>query len=307
MSWRSYAQRVRLPNLPSALADIGLAGLATGLIVSRLPVFLLLLTSSACLYLAGMVWNDYFDIDQDRRERPMRPLPSGAITPRRAALVGGGLMVVGLILALVAGYVLQSLDPTASLMLPVTVAGFLTLAIFLYDAWLKHTPIGPIAMGSCRSLNILLGFSLAGTLRLDWPLGPHLAAAVGVYIVGVTWLARTEARATNKASLIGAALVLLAAFALALSVPAYRRADTASVVFPYLLVALGFFIGFPLQRAIAKQTPSTVQRAVRRCLMGLILFDTALATGAAGEVGLVLLVLMGPSVYLNTRAWLYAT
>ena len=307
MSWRSYAQLVRLPNLPSALADIGLAGLTTGLIVSRLPVFLLLLTSSACLYLAGMVWNDYFDIDQDRRERPTRPLPSGAVTPRAAALLGGGLMVLGLTLALVAGYVLRLFDETASLMLPVTVAGLLTLTIFLYDSWLKHTPLGPIAMGSCRALNILLGFSLAATLRLDWPLGPHLAAAVGVYIVGVTWLARTEALATSRASLIGRSLVLLAAFALALAVPAYRRADTASVVFPYLLVALGFFIGFPLQSAIARPTPASVQGAVRRCLMGLIVFDTALATGAAGSVGLVLLVLMAPSVYLNTRAWLYAT
>ncbi len=307
MAWRSYAQLVRLPNLPSALADIGLAGLATGLIVARLPVFLLLLTSSACLYLAGMVWNDYFDLDQDRRERPTRPIPSGAVTLRRAALLGTCLMVVGLLLALAAGYVLRSLDDTSSVMLPITVAGLLTLTIFLYDAWLKHTPIGPIAMGSCRALNILLGFSLAGSLRLDWPLGPHLAAAVGVYIVGVTWLARTEARATSKTSLIGASLVLLSAFALALAVPAYRPADTASVVFPYLLAALGFFIGFPLYRAIAAPTPATVQGAVRRCLMGLIVFDTALATGAAGSVGLVLLVLMVPSVYLNTRRWLYAT
>jgi hypothetical protein len=307
MPWRSYAQLVRLPNLPSALADIGLAGLATGLIVARLPVFLLLMASSACLYLAGMVWNDYFDIDQDRRERPTRPLPSGAVAPRRAALLGSGLVAVGLSFSLAAGFALRSLDDAASLYLPVALALLLTLMIFLYDAWLKHTPVGPIAMGSCRSLNILLGFSLAGSLRPDWPLCPHLAAAVGLYIVGVTWLARTEARATRKASLIGAALVILAAFVLALSVPAYRPADTASVVFPYLLVALGFFVGFPLQRAIANPTPATVQGAVRRCLMGLIVFDTALATGAAGSIGLVLLVLMVPSVYLNTRAWLYAT
>jgi 4-hydroxybenzoate polyprenyltransferase len=306
MSWRSYAQLVRLPNLPSALADIGLAGLATGLIVARPVAFLLLLTSSACLYLSGMVWNDYFDIEQDRRERPTRPLPSGAIAPRRAALLGGGLMVVGLGLALAAGFVLHTIDDS-SILLPVSVAGLLTLTIFAYDAWLKHTPIGPIAMGSCRSLNILLGFTLAGSLRVGWPLAPHLAAAVGAYIVGVTWLARTEARATSKSSLIGAALVLLAAFALALAVPAYRPAGTASVVFPYLLVALGFFIGLPLWRAIATPTPATVQGAVRRCLMGLIVFDAALATGAAGSVGLVLLVLMGPSVYLNTRRWLYAT
>jgi hypothetical protein len=42
--------------------------------------------------------------------------------------------------------------------------------------------------------------------------------------------------------------------------------------------------------------------------MCLILLDTVLATGTrVGSVGLVLLVLMVPSLYLNTRRWLYAT
>ena len=74
---RVYAQLVRLPNLPAALADICLAALAlavqppVGDLVDgfRFDRLVLLLIGSACLYCSGMVWNDYFDQEQDRRER----------------------------------------------------------------------------------------------------------------------------------------------------------------------------------------------------------------------------------------------
>ena len=36
--------------------------------------------ASTLLYWSGMVWNDYFDLEQDRKERPGRPLASGRIT-----------------------------------------------------------------------------------------------------------------------------------------------------------------------------------------------------------------------------------
>ena len=40
---------------------------------------------------------------------------------------------------------------------PGVVAALLATAILLYDAWLKRTPLGPLAMGACRMLNVLLG------------------------------------------------------------------------------------------------------------------------------------------------------
>ena len=72
---QAYAQLVRLPNLPTALADILLGFLATGSPTDarRWPTYLLLMAASACLYCGGMVWNDYFDRDLDKRERPERP------------------------------------------------------------------------------------------------------------------------------------------------------------------------------------------------------------------------------------------
>ena len=39
-------------------------------------IVLLLVGASSCLYLAGMVLNDYFDRDKDAQERPARPIPS---------------------------------------------------------------------------------------------------------------------------------------------------------------------------------------------------------------------------------------
>jgi 4-hydroxybenzoate polyprenyltransferase len=297
--FRPYAQLVRLPNLPTPLADIALAGLAIGALPKQWPAFLLLLLASACLYMAGMVWNDFFDLVQDSRERPDRPIPSGHVRRRTAGFFGATLLAAGVLMALFAGLFSEQLN-----LLPATLAGVLTAAILLYDGWLKRTWLGPVAMGSCRFLNVLLGASLSGTLA--WPVGPHLALVVGLYIVGVTWFARTEARTSNQAALAGAAVVMLCALILAVPLP-LRDPEKSSPLFLYMLAAFGFVVGLPISRAIAVPTPVNVQAGVKRAIMGLILLDTVLATATAGEIGLVLLVLMLPSLYLNRRRWLYAT
>jgi 4-hydroxybenzoate polyprenyltransferase len=74
-----------------------------------------------------------------------------------------------------------------------------------------------------------------------------------------------------------------------------------------LLVVLGFLLGLPISRAILQPTPARVQAAVRRALMGLVMLDAVLATGMAGTIGLVILLLLAPVIYLNRRSWLYAT
>ena len=291
---RDYAQLVRLPNLPTALADICLGALATAALPKHALAFVSLLVASACLYSAGMVWNDYFDLEQDRRERPFRPLPSGRITRKQAARLGGALMAAGVLLALPAG------------MTSMWVALCLVGAIFAYDGWLKRTLAGPLAMGTCRFLNVLLGVSVCGSLV--WPLGVHLALVVGLYIVGVTWLARTEARVSNQNALRGAAAVMLASLVLALPLPVFLPPEEhSSFLFPYLLVALAFLVGVPIVRAIANPTPGYVQAAVKRALICLILLDAVLATGTAGIAGLAILLLLVPSLYLNRKSWLYAT
>jgi 4-hydroxybenzoate polyprenyltransferase len=303
--WKPYAQLVRLPNLPTAMADIALGALATGMLITRWPAFLLLVASSCCLYMAGMVWNDFFDVEKDRKERPERPIPSGRVPRRKAGLLGIGLLASGIVFAFLAGWGMGPYDDNVSKTGPPVIACILAGAILLYDGWLKNTVLGPVAMGSCRFLNVLLGVSLSGSLA--WPMGPHLALVVGLYIIGVTWFARTEVHVSSQRALAAATGVMLASLALGLCVPVYRPLDHSSIAFPYLLVAFGFWLAFPLIHAIRSPTPGNVQTGVKRSLIGLILLDTILATGTAGSIGLVMLVLMVPSLYLNRRAWLYAT
>lgn len=291
---RAYAQLTRLPNLPTALADICLGAVAAGALPQHALAFAALLLASACLYSAGMVWNDYFDQEQDRRERPFRPLPSGRVAPWEAMRLGIGLFVAGVLPALPVG--------RTSLLVAICLVG----AILAYDGWLKRTWAGPLAMGTCRLLNVLLGVSACGSLL--GPRGAHLALIVGLYIAGVTWFARTEARMSKQNILRGAAAVMLASLLLALPLPVFLpEGQHSSFLFPYLLVALGFWVGAPMMRAIANPAPSQVQAAVRRALMAVIVLDAVLATATAGAIGLVILLLLAPSLYLNRRSWLYAT
>jgi 4-hydroxybenzoate polyprenyltransferase len=289
---KPYAQLVRLPNVFTAFADICLGALAAGALPERWLPFALLLAASGCLYSAGMVWNDFFDYEQDYRERAFRPLPSGRVSRGTAALLGVLLFCGGVLFASLAGFADGSLA-----ILPLTFSLLLVVCVLLYDAWLKHTSVGPLAMGACRFLNVVLGLTAGPVWVGAW--GIHLALVVGLYIVGVTWFARTEARMSKQSSLTGAAFVMLAALILALPLPAWFEAGRSSLVFPYLLVVLGFLVGLPVSQAISKPAPDVVQAAVKRALMGLVVLDAVLATAVAGEAGLLILLLLLPALYLG--------
>jgi 4-hydroxybenzoate polyprenyltransferase len=297
--WKALAQLVRLPNIFTAFADIGLgwlACLAAGSPWDRWPTFLLLMAASGCLYSAGMVWNDFFDLERDLEERPFRPIPSGRIERRHAFVIGATLLLFGAAFAALA----SGQAPGALL-----IACLLIFFILVYDGWLQRTPLGPIGMGSCRFLNVLLGLSVATDEQLPWTSRIYLAGVVGIYIVGVTWLARTEAGKSERRSLIGAGGVMLASLAGALAVPVIVDHARTSWLFPYLLVALGFFVGFPAFKAIDQPKPAHVQRAVKQAIFGLIMLDAVLAIGIAGSIGLILLLLLLPAMYLGR--YIYST
>ncbi|MEM7786069.1 MAG: UbiA family prenyltransferase, partial [Planctomycetota bacterium] len=59
-----------------------------------IPLIFLLL-SSAAIYTAGMVLNDYFDFEKDLVERPERPIPSGQISRKATFNFGFALLVGG--------------------------------------------------------------------------------------------------------------------------------------------------------------------------------------------------------------------
>ena len=99
-----------------------------------------------------------------------------------------------------------------------------------------------------------MSFLVCRSFRMR-PLTPglriHLAGVVGVYIVGVTWFARTEEGRSNRRQLIAAAIRHGAVARASRSFCGRSsRPERGTVLFPYLLVAFGFLVGRPVARAI---------------------------------------------------------
>ncbi|MCE9612165.1 MAG: UbiA family prenyltransferase [Chthoniobacter sp.] len=188
---RTWLQLVRAPNLFTVPGD-PLAGYVLVAYGAFGPEVYYAVGASLCLYAAGLLDNDLADLAEDRAERPGRPLPSGAASPRTVALAALGLGAGGLALA-------GMLGGTA---LGIAVA--LVLAVALYNHRTKHVPVlGALNMGACRGLSLLLGAAAAPHPELLWRLlaagraNPLLTAAllVTLYIAAVTHLARFETKA----------------------------------------------------------------------------------------------------------------
>lgn len=303
----------RLPNIFTAWADVAMAFIITQPGLERLPTFIALLVASSLLYSAGMVLNDVFDVEQDRRERPHRPLPSGHISLSTARIVGFGMLALGVIVGAAAGYL-----PGTDAALPWrsgVVAGLLALCVVLYDAVLKRTPVGPVFMGLCRFFNVLLGMSCAGERfladtpwTLYFPPGYLLiAAALGTYVLGITLLARTEATESNRPALVRAIAIMGFGIAILLLVPPKLVQPVMMQqpwVWPALLLMLTISIGRHAVHAVIDPSPQKVQWAVKFAILSIITLDAAVTLIGAGPVyalGIFLLVLpmlaLGKVVY----------
>ena len=291
----ALAQLLRLPNVFTAFADIALGALAAGAFSVAPWSVALLMLASGCLYLSGMGWNDFFDRAADARTQPFRPIPSGRVSARFAGLLAAGLMLAGVVIALAVTLLFPS--PTER-MPPVAVVGILAGVITLYNVWLKHTPLGPGAMGSCRALNVGLGLSAGNS---DATLASALVTIVGVYIAGVTLFARTEESTSDRRPLwVAVGIVTLAGIGAAL-LPAIQ--PTMFRLYPYLLAAWAAWVGGPVALALREPSPRVVQRAVKRLIFGLVPLDAVLAAGTGGAAGVGILLLLVPATLIGRRVY----
>jgi 4-hydroxybenzoate polyprenyltransferase len=221
---------VRPPNVFTAIAD-GLAGLLVlwGLGLAVPDRACLTLVASACLYLSGIVLNDYFDRHIDARERPGRPIPSGEVPAGLALLLGVGLMGTGLLAAAAIG---RS---------PAILAGVLAGCILLYDVWLKHTRIGPLAMGACRGLDVAMAISTGIALDAAWPTvavaGPVVLA---LYVAGLTYIARDEVDGnTTRRARTGLTILAVLGVAVVLGLVVAPGLPRTGWAWPWVLLAVG--------------------------------------------------------------------
>jgi 4-hydroxybenzoate polyprenyltransferase len=311
----AYLQLFRAPNVFTAIADVTMGFVFVTGSLQPVAGFLGLAVASCLLYIAGMILNDVYDFEVDLRERPARPLPSGRISRRWAQMLGYGMLAGGVLLASGVGLSAALQPPLA--WRPGAVAVLLAVCVIAYDKLLKKTPLGPLAMGSCRFFNVLLGMSLGATGDLT-PLGcdaAHLVVAggIGVYIMGVTWFARTEARESRRlllgfgVGLMAAGVVMLAFFPKFAPPELARRFHfEATFVWPMAIFLLTVSILRRCLVAIAHPSPEQVQAAVKQCILSLIVLDASVALLMADwpyAVGI--LTLLAPTLLLGK--WVYST
>ena len=263
---RGYLELVRPANVTTALADV-LAGYAVaGLGNPRALPWLL--AATACLYAGGIVLNDVFDRKVDAVERPERPIPSGRVRAGPAAGLGGGLLAVGVLAA-------ARVNATAAF-----VAAAIATAVLLYDGLSKRDAVlGPLNMGTCRALNLLLGVAaVPDVLAVEWP----LAAIPFVYITAVTALSRGEVSGGTRPTAL-VALVLLTGVLMALAALALQPPDPSAMGFLLTLFLIWRVIP-PFWRAFRTGGPTPIRHAVRAGVLSLVLVDAVIGATYADMI-----------------------
>ena len=272
---KAYIQLCRPANLPTAAADI-LAGSA---IIFYAPAFqrwseevgtrieaplqtpFLLCLASVLLYAGGVVLNDYFDAELDAVERPERPIPSGILS--KEAVLRFGLILLFL------GNAIAFLHRPESAAIALALSGM----IVLYNWKAKHHHFaGPLAMGSCRSLNLLLGMSLLGVE----PYWIYLVVPF-LYIGAITAISQGEVHGGDRRTQSVAGLLYLIVGVLILYLA--LNSDRGSWWYTAgLLLVFYFMVGIPLYKAWKDPEAMNIRKAVKWGVISLIVLDAAMAS-----------------------------
>ncbi len=192
---KAYLRLMRPANIVTAIADILLGFAASGsvvqfavwqseeLVIKNTSSLTWLILSTIGLYGGGVVFNDVFDFELDKVERPERPLPSGQASFKGAVILGSLLLCIGVLTAFMAS----------------NVSGLIAIAIaalaLIYAKYGKHNSLlGPVNMGACRGGNLLLGIStIPAAVGEMW----FMSFIPIIYIAAITIVSRGEVKGPN--------------------------------------------------------------------------------------------------------------
>jgi 4-hydroxybenzoate polyprenyltransferase len=295
---RTWGRVLRLSLSATAVADV-LAGSSLALAAtrdsasSRAGSIARLVAASLCVYHGGMALNDWADREIDARERPERPLPSGAVSAPVVLAVAAALLVSGCALAAV-------VELRAGLAMAAV-----SSAVVAYDLVGRGPWRGPLLLGLCRAGNVavpILALAGSGSLAQGLGLAP---VAYGLYVFVLSRLGRfedaEEALVSDAAPrrLVATASVLLA-LVWGLPLPG------ASLAGRGVAALLGVAAGLTLWRAVSALrgwSRADVERTMGMCLRRLLMFSGALAAlpGSGASLALTALILAGYPVARSLR------
>lgn len=271
-------------SVADVLAGITISGYIFGPEIDFLPIILLCL-STIGLYGGGIVFNDVFDFELDKIERPERAIPSGAVKLSEAIVLGLFLLVFGILSAFLYS------------MLSGIIAILIAVCALVYNKFSKHHPfIGPLNMGTCRGLNLLLGVSIIAYSLNNL----YIIAVVHlIYIFSITIISRGEVHGSNKNKLFLGAFL----YALVIGVMLFFAWQKEQILLALIfIVPFAWMIFRPLFRAILEPIGKNIGLAVKAGVISLILMDAAWAA-VFGSLGLAffIVILLPLSIWLSKR------
>jgi len=244
---------------------------------------LLLVFATIGLYSGGIILNDVFDAELDAKERPERPIPSGLISKKAATIFGGIFFFIGIFAAGL--YSKESQYLAASIM----------ICCLVYDKILKHHALfGPLNMGLCRGLNLLLGVSIISSELMNWW---FLAIVPIIYIASITMISRGEVHGGSKRMLYFGGLLYLIVIASILSLAQIKGNLLPALIF---ILAFALMIFIPLWKAIQNPIGPNIGKAVKSGVIALILMNAAWASAfGVWPVALFIVTLLPVSLLLS--------
>lgn len=154
MSSSSYIAVIRLlrpANMGIAFLTIAVGGVLSDLSASRWPEIVLAAAAGALIVGGGNAINDCFDIEIDRLNRPLRPLPNGDLSINQAVLLWVALSLIGVTLS----YLLTPWNLYISV--------FWVFALYYYSRTLKRTVLaGNLTIGILTGMAFLFGAIVTG-------------------------------------------------------------------------------------------------------------------------------------------------
>ena len=297
MALKDYLLMIRLPNLFTIPSNI-LVGYITLLNPPTIGFSLslpLIIISSCLIYAAGIIFNDYFDIETDIREGRLRPLSSGSVTKKAAILLALICLAVALVISAFVG------------VLSFVVSSTIILIALFYDYKLKRTKIAAVAMGSARASNIIYGASpilLSGLFESENIQRLMLeSACVFMYVVATMMVSAREARATQTnrkwllRPLLLIFLVVLVMFVSAI-LGAFRMDLLVNLAF---LVSIICFVTYRwIIRLKSEIGSEQIQNLVKTLVLCMVILDSAFVSGISGVLfGIVVASFIIPGLVLS--------
>ena len=295
-NFKNYLLLIRLPNLFTLPSNIILGFVLVStftMTITSVIQILMLVTISILLYCVGLVLNDLFDYEVDKKERPNRPLASGKVTKKVAIILVTILAAVSLILSLLVSVTTFSISV------------LLLVIIFGYDKYLKNTLAGPFTIAAARVTNIILGTTVNINGLENFPqnvLFMLILTITFVYVSLVGFLSRYEVQGFSvkiKSYLIPAIIA-----GIIFSIVIFNLIG----LFKYqslLILALFSFIMAKTIYRIHNKDSTGIQQAIKQMILSIIVLDSTFLTGIAGlEIGLPVLILLAPLLVLARKMYM---